>query len=85
MEQLEKLEVKIDQLSAQVQRLNFHLFNDEGAGMMGAIKRVENNEKRLEKIETDAKIRTARAAVWGSIGGGVLLIAKELIGLIKHA
>ena len=82
--ELEQLEQKIDELTKALNRISFHLFNDDGAGMVGTIKKVEQLDKRVERIETENKIRKASVAIWGSIGGGLIIIGKELFVLLKH-
>jgi len=95
---MEHLEQKINQLSdlvksltdtmnvtnSQVQRMNFHLFNDDGAGVVGTIKKVDDLDKRVERIETENKIRKATYAIWGSVGGGLVLFGEKLLSYIQH-
>lgn len=79
------LEGKMDLMNRQLARISFHLFNDLEAGKDGLINKADKNEIRIEKLETDAKIRNARNAIWGSIGGGIVILARELFAVLKHA
>jgi len=82
---IEKLEEKIDALTSKLDRIAYHLYNDEGAGTLGTIKRVDNIDRRLEKVETDKKIQSARLGMLGVFGAIIFEIGKYLFMLLKHA
>jgi len=84
MEHLEQLEQKIDDLTKALNRISFHLFNDDGAGMVGTIKKVDQLQERVKGLEDVNKIKNARVAIFSTIGGGLVIAAKELFILLKH-
>lgn len=80
-----QLEQSINRLTDQLNRLSSHLLNDDQAGRVGTIEKVQIHDQEIEKLKTEQKIRKASNAVWGSIGGGLILLARELILVVKHA
>ena len=79
LNQHEKLDLVIQQNKYMLGLLE----NNDKTGQKGAIKRIDDLEGKVEKMETIDKVRVGKATILGGVVGGVVVfIGKVILKLI---
>lgn len=80
--QLNKTAETLDGISDRIGKIEHHLYNDSETESDGIVKKVRTIDHRLKFLEEKDKIKDAKMATWGALGGGVLMAIFEVVKYI---
>lgn len=69
-------------ISERLGKIEHHLYNDTETESDGIVKKVRTIDHRLKFLEEKDKIKDAKMATWGAIGGGILMAIFEVVKYI---
>ena len=76
------MENLLNEINDRLKKIELHLYNDEQTGKDGVIKMQEQLQHRVFMLEEQEKIKKAKAATWGTIGGITVAGLLKIIELI---
>jgi|14BtaG_2_1085337.scaffolds.fasta_scaffold04015_3 hypothetical protein len=76
---------KLEELSTQVVRILSYLESDTKTNTKGLVERISDNEDKLDKLERQQEIKSAKISAFGMIGGVISVIFYMVVEqLIKN-
>ncbi len=76
---------KLEELSTQVVRILSYLESDTKTNTKGLVERISDNEDKLDKLERQQEIKSAKISAFGMIGGIISVIFYMIVEqLIKN-
>jgi len=78
-EEKENIYNKLDKLDTQVVRILSYLESDSKTNTKGLVERISDNENKLDKLERQQEIKSAKISVFGMIGGVLSIIIYMII------
>jgi hypothetical protein len=76
---------KLEELSTQVVRILSYLESDTKTNTKGLVERISDNEDKLDKLERQQEIKSAKISAFGMIGGVISVIFYMIVEqLIKN-
>jgi hypothetical protein len=70
---------KLEKLDSQVVRILSYLESDEKTNTKGIVERINDNEGKLDKLEREQEIKSAKMGAFGMIGGVISVIIFMII------
>ncbi len=76
---------KLEELSTQVVRILSYLESDTKTNTKGLVERISDNEDKLDKLERQQEIKSAKISAFGMIGGVISVVFYMIVEqLIKN-
>jgi hypothetical protein len=72
------------QILDKVIKIESYLYNDIATNRPGVVQRQEDMDTRLEKLETEATVKKKVWAIFGMVGGGLMMLIIELVKWLIH-